>query len=192
MTDPHSVGETALEPPAGHDLVHVALLRGESVEPGGEPLQLVATHALGLLPQRDRVTADDGARAMTLEGTGVTEHVRRGDGECEMEARRDLTWDEFMSRADACTGEHERIFALGDATNLPISKSGSTAHFEAPVIASRAWPFSKSTRDSSIRTSTSTIGANALATARASAVPAARPSLSAVSAVTGSDRKSVV
>ena len=33
--------------------------------------------------------------------------------------------------------EHERIFALGDATNLPISKSGSTAHFEAPVIASR-------------------------------------------------------
>ncbi len=32
---------------------------------------------------------------------------------------------------------HERIFGLGDATNLPISKSGSTAHFEAPVIASR-------------------------------------------------------
>jgi sulfide:quinone oxidoreductase len=29
------------------------------------------------------------------------------------------------------------VFALGDATNLPISKSGSTAHFEAPVIASR-------------------------------------------------------
>jgi sulfide:quinone oxidoreductase len=33
--------------------------------------------------------------------------------------------------------EHERVFALGDATNLPISKSGSTAHFEAPVVASR-------------------------------------------------------
>jgi sulfide:quinone oxidoreductase len=31
----------------------------------------------------------------------------------------------------------ERMFALGDATNLPISKSGSTAHFEAPVVASR-------------------------------------------------------
>jgi sulfide:quinone oxidoreductase len=31
----------------------------------------------------------------------------------------------------------ERIFALGDATDLPISKSGSTAHFEAPVVASR-------------------------------------------------------
>ena len=32
---------------------------------------------------------------------------------------------------------HDRVFALGDATNLPISKSGSTAHFEAPVVASR-------------------------------------------------------
>ena len=32
---------------------------------------------------------------------------------------------------------HERVFAMGDATNLPISKSGSTAHFEAPVVASR-------------------------------------------------------
>lgn len=31
----------------------------------------------------------------------------------------------------------ENIFVLGDATDLPISKSGSTAHFEAPVIASR-------------------------------------------------------
>jgi len=32
---------------------------------------------------------------------------------------------------------HENVFAIGDATNLPISKSGSTAHFEAPVVASR-------------------------------------------------------
>ena len=32
---------------------------------------------------------------------------------------------------------HEAVYALGDATNLPISKSGSTAHFEAPVVASR-------------------------------------------------------
>jgi sulfide:quinone oxidoreductase len=32
---------------------------------------------------------------------------------------------------------HDRVFGLGDATDLPISKSGSTAHFEAPVIASR-------------------------------------------------------
>jgi sulfide:quinone oxidoreductase len=33
--------------------------------------------------------------------------------------------------------DHDRVFALGDATDLPISKSGSTAHFEAPVVASR-------------------------------------------------------
>lgn len=29
------------------------------------------------------------------------------------------------------------VFAIGDGTDLPISKSGSTAHFEAPVVASR-------------------------------------------------------
>jgi sulfide:quinone oxidoreductase len=33
--------------------------------------------------------------------------------------------------------DHPEILALGDATDLPISKSGSTAHFEAPVVASR-------------------------------------------------------
>ena len=41
---------------------------------------------------------------------------------------------------DRNTLQHEKqphIFAIGDATNLPISKSGSTAHFEAPVVASR-------------------------------------------------------
>jgi sulfide:quinone oxidoreductase len=32
-------------------------------------------------------------------------------------------------------GSHN-IFVLGDATNLPISKAGSTAHFEADVVAS--------------------------------------------------------
>ncbi len=29
---------------------------------------------------------------------------------------------------------HERLFALGDATDLPVSKSGAAAHFEAPVV----------------------------------------------------------
>lgn len=32
---------------------------------------------------------------------------------------------------------HDRVFALGDATDLPISKSGSAAHFEAKVVAAR-------------------------------------------------------
>ena len=40
-------------------------------------------------------------------------------------------------RATLQVADHQRIFALGDATDLPISKSGSTAHFEAPVVASR-------------------------------------------------------
>jgi sulfide:quinone oxidoreductase len=41
---------------------------------------------------------------------------------------------------DPATLQHkgvERVFVIGDATDLPISKSGSTAHFEAPVVASR-------------------------------------------------------
>jgi sulfide:quinone oxidoreductase len=32
-------------------------------------------------------------------------------------------------------GKRANVFALGDATDLPLSKAGSTAHFEAPVIA---------------------------------------------------------
>ncbi len=31
----------------------------------------------------------------------------------------------------------ERVYALGDATDLPVSKSGSAAHFEAKVVAHR-------------------------------------------------------
>jgi sulfide:quinone oxidoreductase len=40
-------------------------------------------------------------------------------------------------RATLQVGGNDRIFGIGDATDLPISKSGSTAHFEAPVVASR-------------------------------------------------------
>jgi sulfide:quinone oxidoreductase len=31
-------------------------------------------------------------------------------------------------------GGRPNVFALGDATDLPLSKAGSTAHFEAPVV----------------------------------------------------------
>ena len=34
-------------------------------------------------------------------------------------------------------GGRPDVFALGDATDLPLSKAGSTAHFEAPVVAER-------------------------------------------------------
>ena len=33
--------------------------------------------------------------------------------------------------------DRPNVWALGDATNLPLSKAGSTAHFEAPVVAER-------------------------------------------------------
>ena len=32
---------------------------------------------------------------------------------------------------------HSHVYALGDATDLPVSKSGSAAHFEAKVVAAR-------------------------------------------------------
>jgi sulfide:quinone oxidoreductase len=34
-------------------------------------------------------------------------------------------------------GGRGNVFAVGDATDLPLSKAGSTAHFEAPVVAER-------------------------------------------------------
>jgi sulfide:quinone oxidoreductase len=40
-------------------------------------------------------------------------------------------------RATLQVGGRATVFALGDATDLPLSKAGSTAHFEAPVITER-------------------------------------------------------
>jgi len=40
-------------------------------------------------------------------------------------------------RATLQVGGRPNVFALGDATDLPLSKAGSTAHFEAPVITER-------------------------------------------------------
>jgi sulfide:quinone oxidoreductase len=34
-------------------------------------------------------------------------------------------------------GGRANVYSLGDATDLPLSKAGSTAHFEAPVVAER-------------------------------------------------------
>ncbi len=38
------------------------------------------------------------------------------------------------NKATLQTKAHENIFALGDATNLPASKAGSVAHFEAEIL----------------------------------------------------------
>ncbi len=40
-------------------------------------------------------------------------------------------------QADADIPRFANVFALGDATDLPLSKAGSTAHFEAPIVAER-------------------------------------------------------
>ena len=40
-------------------------------------------------------------------------------------------------RATLQVGGHPDVYALGDATDLPLSKAGSTAHFEAPVVTER-------------------------------------------------------
>jgi sulfide:quinone oxidoreductase len=39
--------------------------------------------------------------------------------------------------ADEDVPRYPNVFALGDTTDLPLSKAGSTAHFEAPVVAER-------------------------------------------------------
>jgi sulfide:quinone oxidoreductase len=39
--------------------------------------------------------------------------------------------------ADGDVPRFANVYALGDATDLPLSKAGSTAHFEAPVVAER-------------------------------------------------------
>jgi sulfide:quinone oxidoreductase len=40
-------------------------------------------------------------------------------------------------RKTLLVGGRPNVYALGDATDLPLSKAGSTAHFEAPVVAER-------------------------------------------------------
>ena len=40
-------------------------------------------------------------------------------------------------RATLLVGDRRNVYALGDATDLPLSKAGSTAHFEAPVVVER-------------------------------------------------------
>ncbi|MEI7742272.1 MAG: FAD/NAD(P)-binding oxidoreductase [Chloroflexota bacterium] len=40
-------------------------------------------------------------------------------------------------QADETVPRYANVYALGDATDLPLSKAGSTAHFEAPIVAER-------------------------------------------------------
>lgn len=40
-------------------------------------------------------------------------------------------------QADEDIPRYPNVYALGDTTDLPLSKAGSTAHFEAPIVAER-------------------------------------------------------
>ncbi|HEV2238608.1 MAG TPA: FAD/NAD(P)-binding oxidoreductase, partial [Ktedonobacterales bacterium] len=60
-------------------------------------------------------------------GSHLIERARLGDAQGWIPTQRDTL---------EVKGQ-EHIYALGDATDLPVSKSGSAAHFEAKVIAHR-------------------------------------------------------
>jgi sulfide:quinone oxidoreductase len=60
-------------------------------------------------------------------GAQVIEDSGLGDGQGWIPTHRDTLE----------VKDHQGIYALGDATDLPVSKSGSAAHFEAKVIAQR-------------------------------------------------------
>lgn len=80
-------------------------------------------------------------RAVSMEGTELPYDLcvmippHRGanflQGHPLADARGWVKTDRATLRVPGC----EQIWAMGDTTDLPISKAGSTAHFEAPVIA---------------------------------------------------------
>ena len=48
-----------------------------------------------------------------------------------------LMFEEVSDRHTLEVQGQERMYAIGDATNLPVSKSGSAAHFQAQAVAER-------------------------------------------------------
>ena len=60
-----------------------------------------------------------------------------GDDEARDELLRQLVGRGAVDVDARCRTGEEHVWAIGDATNLPLSKAGSTAHFEAPVVAER-------------------------------------------------------
>ena len=50
---------------------------------------------------------------------------------------------------------HDNVFVIGDTTNLPVSKTGSAAHFEAELLAENVASFVKTGAPGAITTATS-------------------------------------
>jgi sulfide:quinone oxidoreductase len=121
------------------------LSRAFTVEPASKLVQpIMERRGIGLQTFFNVETVDPGAQMVeSLEGEKAEYDLlvlvppHRGQQVVEDSGLGDAGgWIPTDRRTLQVEG-HERVFALGDATNLPISKSGSTAHFEAPVIASR-------------------------------------------------------
>lgn len=64
----------------------------------------------------------------------VTVPTNMGDALLERSGMGDELNHIPTNKATLQTLDHENIFAIGDATNLPISKAGSVAHFEAEIL----------------------------------------------------------
>ncbi|WP_282163300.1 type III sulfide quinone reductase, selenoprotein subtype [Ulvibacterium marinum] len=64
----------------------------------------------------------------------VTVPTNMGDALLERSGMGDELNHIPTNKATLQTLDHENIFAIGDATNLPTSKAGSVAHFEAEIL----------------------------------------------------------
>jgi sulfide:quinone oxidoreductase len=121
------------------------LSRAFTIESASKLIQPILTKRdIGLETFFNVETVDSSARTVSsLEGEAATYDLlvlvppHRGQAVIETSGLGDAGGWIPTDRQTLSHRDHERIFAIGDATDLPISKSGSTAHFEAPVVASR-------------------------------------------------------
>jgi sulfide:quinone oxidoreductase len=121
------------------------LNRAFTIESASKLVQpILANRAIGLTTFFNVESVDPDAGSITsLEGEKVESDLmvivppHRGQALIDDSGLGDASGWVPTDRTTLQVEGHERVFAIGDATNLPISKSGSTAHFEAPVVASR-------------------------------------------------------
>ena len=93
------------------------------------------------------VEAIDPERKVVAEPRGRGARVRPADPGAAAQGRAGADGQRHRARAGRLAADRPQdaqrrrtapnVWALGDATDLPLSKAGSTAHFEAPVVAER-------------------------------------------------------
>src|SRR6266536_344889 len=131
------------------DRTEVTLLsplnRAFTIESASKIVQpIMERRGIGLSTFFNVESVDPGAHAVTsLEGEKAEYDLlvlvppHRGQRFLEDSGLTDAGGWLPVDRATLQLQGHDNVFGIGDATNLPISKSGSTAHFDAPVVASR-------------------------------------------------------